>query len=373
MKKAVIVLPTYNERENIKRLIPAIFEIVKSIANWQIDVLVVDDKSPDKTASAVRALQKKFKKLHLIQGDKKGLGNAYRRGFAYALKHLTPDILIEMDSDWQHDPQLIPDFLKQVDQGAEFVLGSRYVKGGSIPVNWALYRKFLSYIGNSLVLKFGFMNLSINDWTTGYRAIKADFIGQTLHKYKELEGYTFQVATLDNAIKRGLKIQEIPLAFKNRKVGASKINTFDFIIKNLLYIALNSTFARYAIVGFVTAGIDFGLSFIFIEFINTTIRTATVISASTAIVTNFALNNFWSFSHKKVHNSISAYAQAFTKFAVVAIGSVAIQAVLLELATKRFGMPYWYLYKALIIGFIIIPYSYTIYNFVIWKDQPRTA
>ncbi len=369
MKTALVVLPTYNERENITKLIPEIFNITEAIEGWKVSILVVDDSSPDKTDEVVASLQKIYPQLHLISGDKKGLGNAYRRGFAYGLEKLSPDTFIEMDSDMQHDPTLIPTFLTAIDQGADYVIGSRYIKGGSIPKNWSIERKFLSYVGNSLVLRLGFMKFKIHDWTTGYKAISANFIKQTLASYKSYDGYTFQIATLDRAIKDGLNIVEVPLVFRNRVAGSSKIDTLDFIFRNLMYILMNSPFVRYVIVGFLTAGIDFGVSYIFIEQLFFSVRVSTLLSATLAVITNFLLNNFWSFSFKKVENTASSFIKAFSKFVLASIGSVSLQIIMLGFLTDHFGVRFWFLYKALILGFVIIPYSYTVYNLFIWKTK----
>jgi len=175
MKKALVILPTYNEQENIKTLIPEVFAVVKNNPKWQLSVLVVDDNSPDKTYLTVKSLQKKFKDLYLVLGKKQGLGKAYWRGFNFALERIKPYVIFQMDADWSHSPNLIPHFLKEIEEGADLVIGSRYIKGGSIPKNWQWYRKIFSVLGN-FIIRLGFMSLKIHDWTSGYRAIKAWFI-----------------------------------------------------------------------------------------------------------------------------------------------------------------------------------------------------
>ncbi|KXK10826.1 MAG: Undecaprenyl-phosphate mannosyltransferase [Microgenomates bacterium OLB23] len=171
MKKALIVLPTYNERENIRVLVPQINEIVEKIPHWDVQILIVDDNSPDGTYKEAELLKKKYKNIHLLKGKKEGLGKAYLRGFEYGLEHIKPYVVFEMDADLQHNPKLIPLFLKEIEQGADFVIGSRYIKGGSIPKHWSIDRKFYSVVGN-LVASLGFMNFSVHDWTSGYRAQK---------------------------------------------------------------------------------------------------------------------------------------------------------------------------------------------------------
>lgn len=368
MKKAVVVLPAYNEGENIKTLIPAIFKYAKNSKNWTLSILIIDDESPDDTKTIVHTLQKKYNQLYRIVGKKKGLGNAYRRGFAYAIQRLHADYIFEMDADWQHDPSLIPLFLKQIDKGYDFVIGGRYMKGGSIPENWQFYRKFFSYMGN-WVLRFGFMKFSICDWTSGYRAIKASFIKETLPIYKSFDGYTFQVALLDNAIKHGLLICEIPLKFADRKIGESKINTLNFVINNILYIMNHSSFFKYAVVGLIGASIDFGFSYIFIDIIKLPVWLSTAGSAELSIISNFILNNTWAFSHKKISLTTNTIVKSFSKFNLVAIGAIIIQSVFMEATTAFFGKKYWYIYKVIILACAVIPYSYFMYNRFIWKDK----
>lgn len=382
MKKATIVIPTYNEAENIIKLVPSVFEIVEKISDWDTSVLIVDDNSPDGTADEVKKLQKKYPKLLLISGKKEGLGKAYVRGFTYVFEQLKSDIIFEMDADGQHEPSLLPSFFREIDNGADFVIGSRYIKGGSIPKEWELHRKFFSYFGNNLVLRFGFMEFSVTDWTSGYRAIRVPFIKKTIEHFKHLDGYTFQIGIVDQALKNKLVIKEIPLVFKDRKVGESKIQTFKFVVDNLLFILTHSSFVKFFIVGLSGAVIDFGVAALLIDKFSLYKPHANAISAEVAILSNFFLNNFWSFSYKKIEMTVGAIAQKLVEFNIVSSGSIIIQwggmlAALNLLGDTNyrilsFSIPTWIMYKIAIITFIIIPYSYFMYNRFIWKDdKPR--
>lgn len=368
MKRAVIILPTFNERENLLTLIPKIFESTQKIPNWQVEILVVDDYSPDKTAEAVSDFKKKYSNLHLILNKKEGLGKAYIKGFSYALEHFKPDLIFEMDADWSHDPNLIPSFLSEIDNGADFVIGSRYIEGGSIPDDWGLHRKIFSFFGN-FIIRLGFMQPGLHDWTSGFRAINSQFIKDALFHLKNYNGYVFQVAILDMAKKKGLKITEIPINFINRKLGQSKINSLQFSINTCIYVFKNSSFIKYFLVGMVGASVDFGLSFIMIEKLKMVIWLSTVISSEVALIFNFLLNNFWSFAHKKIDSKFSSYINNFARFNLVGIGSVIIQALSLHVLTTLLPKNFWYVYKALVIVFLIIPYSYFMYNYFIWKEK----
>lgn len=378
MRNAIIVLPTYNESENIKTLIPEIFKISENIKNWNVQILVVDDGSPDKTDEVVLEMKKKYKNLFLIRGKKEGLGKAYFRGFSYALEKMNPYVMFEMDADWSHDPKLIPEFLKSIENGADFAIGSRYIKGGSIPQDWAWHRKMFSVLGN-IIVKLGFMNLRLNDWTSGYRCIKSWFIKDVISEMQNFNGYVFQIALLDRAKKMNLKISEIPLKFIDRKIGNSKINSVQYITNTLLYVLLNSSFIKFAIVGAIGFAIDFGFLIFLKNTNNLAIGINQAISAEIAIVSNFLMNNFWSFSYKKIENKFSSYLKSFLNFNFVSLGSLIIQSVMLQLTTmfisnedfiifnNKIGA--WVIYKILILLFIVIPYSYYMYNFVIWKKK----
>ena len=368
MRKAVIILPTYNEAKNINNVIEKIFQVTKDIKNWDLHVLVVDSDSPDNTKDIVSGLSKNNKYLHLLKTNKEGLGKAYIEGFRYTIETLKPFIVFEMDADLSHNPQDIPKFLNKIEKGADFVIGTRYIKGGSIPEDWGIERKFLSVVGN-WIIRLGFMNLKVTDWTNGFRAIKTWIIKESLPKLENYTGYVFQVALLDNAMKMGARISEIPVVFVDRKEGVSKINSGQYTLQTLWYIFQYSSFIKFVIVGGIGFLIDFGISYLFIEIAHTSVWLGTLVSTETAIISNFFLNNFWSFSHKKIKHGENKYVLSFFKFNIVSSGSILIQTLGVSFASSIFGREFWYIYKVLIIILIIIPYSYILYNKLIWKDK----
>ncbi|HEY6044518.1 MAG TPA: glycosyltransferase, partial [Nitrosospira sp.] len=145
--RVVIILPTYNERENIGNLIDALQAQFKTLPH-DMQILVVDDSSPDGTADVVRMKQASSFNVHLLMGQKSGLGAAYIRGMIYAMDQLGADAVFEMDADFSHKPEDVPRLLAALDAGADFVIGSRYVKGGSIPEKWGFLRRMNSWGGN---------------------------------------------------------------------------------------------------------------------------------------------------------------------------------------------------------------------------------
>ncbi|HEX7542482.1 MAG TPA: glycosyltransferase, partial [Patescibacteria group bacterium] len=264
MKKVVVVAPTYNEKGEIENLINKVFDQSKKLSNWEIYLLIVDSHSKDGTIEIVKKLQKKFPNLHLLETEKEGLGKAYLKGFKYCEEKINPYLVIQIDADGQHDPNKIPEFIKKIEQGADFVVGTRYSKGGSIPENWGLHRKILS-IGANSVVKFGFMKPKVTEWTNGYRAIKFWLIKNAYDHLKNYSGYVFQVAFLDFAIKNNAVLDEIPIHFKERTSGISKINALQYSFQTFLYVFNNSSFIKFVIVGFIGFAVDFSAAYLFIN------------------------------------------------------------------------------------------------------------
>ncbi|MBU1110255.1 glycosyltransferase [Patescibacteria group bacterium] len=226
LQHVVIVLPTYNERENISRLLDAIHHQGDGLDQVKLSVLVVDDRSPDGTGDVVRQYVKRHSETYLLEGDKQGLGVAYKRGFAYAIEELEADIVFQMDADFSHDPKVIPLLIKKVQEGNDFVIGSRYVQGGSIPQEWPLLRKANSKCGNLFARYLAGLG-SVRDCTGGFRAIKADLLEEINFEQLAVKGYAFQISLLYQALKHGAKVAEIPIHFADRTYGNSKLSLHD--------------------------------------------------------------------------------------------------------------------------------------------------
>lgn len=380
MKTAVIILPSYNEKEGLSKIIPEIFSLPIDEKIWDLRVIVVDDESPDGSGELVMDLKKTYPKLHLLTGKKQGLGKAYMRGFDEAIEKHNAFVVFEMDADGQHPADLIPEMLGKIAAGADFVIGSRYIKGGGLPKAWGWWRRLVSVVSNNWVARIGFMHFSIHDWTSGYRAIKTWFIKENIHHLTSKNNYVFQIAILDKAIKKHLNIVEVPLKFGLRERGDSKMNTFQFMWETSLYILQHSSFIRFAIVALIGFGIDFGIAHFLIETFHWQVVRANLLSMELAIIMNFILNNFWSFGHKKIEHKPFKIVTKFATFNFVSLGSIIIQAVgLMTLLTfvgdfvmiNLFGIAVrsWIVYKVSIIAIFIIPYSYFMYNKVIWKNK----
>jgi len=222
MPVACVILPTYSEAENVTQVIPAVFQQAAKISgSHELHVLVVDDDSPDGTYAAVKELQRKYKNLHVIGGMKRGLGDAYKRGIKYALQHLSPDVIIQMDADGQHDPEEIPQFIALSNSGFSLVIGSRLAPGGETP-DFSLWRKFLSNFGNWLIRSLGGVR-KIHDCTSGFRCIKADVMKECDLTCLSTRGYSFQSSLLCELVRNNATFIEVPILFKPRIHGNSKL------------------------------------------------------------------------------------------------------------------------------------------------------
>jgi len=226
----VIIIPTYQEKENIGPLISSLQDYLKNISQDNY-ILVVDDNSPDGTADVVRYLMKKWSNVFLLVGAKNGLGAAYIRGMRYALDKLKADVVVEMDADFSHKPEDVPRLIGEIEKGADFVIGSRYVRGGKIPENWNLFLAAKSRWGNRFARYIAGID-NVKDCTAGFRAIKAKVLREIDLDSLKVRGYSFQMNLLYKAYMNGAKIREIPVEFIDRKYGHTKLgpsDVFEFI------------------------------------------------------------------------------------------------------------------------------------------------
>jgi dolichol-phosphate mannosyltransferase len=216
-KHVYVVLPTYSERENICELIPI---ILKKGPN--IKVLVVDDNSPDGTGQAVAEMARTSERVSLLsRSGKFGLGTAYVDGFKWVLKHSDADYIMEMDADFSHNPDRIPDFVARVDEGYDVVIGSRYLKGVSV-VNWPIRRLILSYAASRYACWA--TGIPLKDQTTGYKCFRRRVLEALDLDGICSDGYAFQIELNYRAMEQGFKLAEIPIIFEDRQNGYSKMN-----------------------------------------------------------------------------------------------------------------------------------------------------
>jgi dolichol-phosphate mannosyltransferase len=393
MKKATIIIPTYNERDNISPTVEALQQVFKKITKWDMSILVVDDTSPDKTYEVVKKMQKSQKNLHLLINKKKaGLGGAYLKGMEYAFDKLKQDVIFEFDADLSHDPEKIPQFLAKIDQGFDMVLGSRYSKGGSMPKDWGIHRKLLSVAGN-LFTMIVLTDFSIHDWTGGYRAIRKkvyDAIHPELAS-ERFSGYTFQIGFLHKAVRKGFKITEVPFHFKDRTIGKSKMGP-EYIKNSLIYITkvraieiLKNRIFKFLVVGTVGALTQLIMANILPNVIKFEQFPLNILpdflAIEIAVLSNFILSNMWTFADRKLKPN--QYLVKFLQFNLASGGSIGIQTVLIGAGIKLFGLVD--LFKLPLIGFMLnsrtvyhatgiiigMFWNFFAYSKIVWKDKKK--
>ena len=220
---AIVIIPTYNEKNNIKL-------VVKKLIGYDIDILVIDDNSPDGTAQVVKELKEQYKnRIYLIEREGKlGLGTAYIKGFKWALKK-DYQYILEMDADLSHDPADVPRLIKKCRQGHDFVIGSRYCKGVNV-VNWPLKRLIISYLA-SRYTRF-VTRLPIQDPTAGFKCFNREVLEAIEFDNVKSTGYSFQIEMNYRAYKKGFEPKEIPIIFTERTEGESKMS------KQIVYEAI---------------------------------------------------------------------------------------------------------------------------------------
>lgn len=212
----LIIVPTYNERENIELLIPEIKRVVP-----QADILVVDDSSPDGTGAYIEELSTKLPGVFLLSRPKKeGLGKAYISGFQWALKR-PYQYIFEMDADFSHDPKYLPDFLEAI-KAKDLVIGSRYISGVNV-VNWPMSRLLLSYFANKVIRIL--IGIPVLDSTGGFKCFRREVLEALDFEKISSLGYAFQIEINYFAWKKGFSIFEIPIVFTDRKRGVSKMSS----------------------------------------------------------------------------------------------------------------------------------------------------
>ncbi|MFH1369552.1 MAG: polyprenol monophosphomannose synthase [Elusimicrobiota bacterium] len=208
--KILLIIPTYNEAANVDILIPGVLK-------YDLDVMIIDDNSPDGTAEKITSAYKNEPRIKLMRrAVKSGLGSAYRDGFDFALENGYTDVIM-MDADLSHPPEKIKEL---IDSNADFAIGSRYVSGGGIS-GWPWYRLLLSYAANKFA---GFMlGIPVADITAGFNRIRAGVLGSTGYNKFKTEGYGFLIELKYRAWQKGFSFGEIPIVFSDRKNGSSKL------------------------------------------------------------------------------------------------------------------------------------------------------
>ena len=233
--KLAIVIPTYNEAETISSLIKELFEKIKQLVE-KLDVLIIDDSSPDGTADIVRELGEKYEKITVIQRPKKmGLGAAYKDGFKHVLEKFDSELIIEMDADHSHQPKEIPNMLEKI-KNYDFLVASRHVEGSDV-IGWGIGRKMTHSIAGAIARICA--RIDIRDSTSGFRMFKRNTLEKINFDDIRSDGFAFQIEVLHQLKQLGMRGLEVPAVFVNRTEGSSKMGSSEmmqFITMCISYI-----------------------------------------------------------------------------------------------------------------------------------------
>lgn len=238
---SIVIIPTYNERENIENIIRAVFALEKVF-----HILIIEDGSPDGTASIVKTLQQEFpERLFMIERKGKlGLGTAYIAGFKWSLEH-DYEYIFEMDADFSHNPADLPRLYKAcTEEGADVAIGSRYISGVNV-VNWPMGRVLMSYFASKYVRLI--TGIPVQDTTAGFKCYRRRVLETIDLDGIRFKGYAFQIEMKFTAYKCGFKIVEVPVIFINRELGTSKMNSsiFGEAVFGVIKLKVHSWFHKY--------------------------------------------------------------------------------------------------------------------------------
>jgi len=403
--KVVVIIPTYNEKANMERMIPILEdEVFSKITKNQMHILVADDTSPDGTGDVIRNYMKKYKNLQLLEGKKEGLGAAYVRAMHYAMDEMDADAVIEFDADFQHDPQDIPRLVAAYDEGYDYIIGSRYVPGGAIPKEWGFHRKVISYFG-SLFARVVWLKMYIHDMTSGYKLTRTEYLKKIDLDHLLSKYYAYKLHIIHDILNMKVNVKEVPIIFYERKEGSSKITRKD--IFDSLYVVTrlrfrdSKRFIKFLIVGgtgfiiqiftqevTIRTGFTLILAMMTSNFLDNFFQHQDVATlaeaigvgfgAEAAILSNFVFNNFWTFQDTRKLKEKSPFIIRLLKFNTTSLGAIFVQSFAVWLGIKLLGsnvtifsyiMPTRIVILVPVICAIVIPLNYLIYNKIIWKTQ----
>lgn len=343
-----IVIPTYNEAENIGDMLQSVRNIV---SDREIEFVVIDDNSEDGTAEIVEGLKSEIGNLKLIKREgKSGIGSAYKRGFQDA----EGDIVVQMDADFSHRPEDIPKLLSAIEDGNDIAIGSRYVEGGDR--NDPLLRRINPLIGRFLYTYI--LKSPVRDFTSGFKAYKND-VARRIPEYELPDGFHFQAASLMKLVKEGKTTQEVPIEFRPRRAGEPKYSTRDLVDNIELFVRLflehYEEMIKFGIVGSSGVLVNMGLLYFLTEEVGLYYILSAVIAVETSIISNFALNEFWTFVEKGKEGVKHIFKRLF-KFNGISIAGMGIQVTVLAAFTELAGM--YYLFSNLLAIIAVFGWNY---------------
>jgi dolichol-phosphate mannosyltransferase len=376
MQKVLVIIPTYNEADNIGGVIEAVEHVALKTRSHSFSLLIVDDKSPDGTAKHVKTLQKQYDNINILSGQKAGLGRAYIRGLRHALKRSEFNTFVMMDGDLSHNAEDIPDLLQALKQGADYVIGSRYTTSGSVDDSWPLIRKIMSRVANFAARKLVGISDNVTDITGGFKAIRAEALDQIDLDSLNVRGYIFQVSLLHAFLRQGFVVREVPITFTNRSHGSSKLKMRDII--EFLYRAykLNPNapiqrIVRFGVVGACGTVVNLAILTLLVKLVHAEVLVSAAIAIEGSILFNFFLNHYYTFKGygsyvvRSRKEPFHALLLKMGKFNVGALGGAAISFTMFTLLFKLVHIHYL-LADIIAIG-VAMSCNYYVSTHFVWK------
>jgi len=343
-----IVIPTYNEAENIGGLLQKIREVFD---DREMEFIVVDDNSEDGTAETVKDLKSEIDNLKLIEREgRSGIGSAYKRGFQDA----KGDIVLQMDADFSHRPEDIPKLVSAIENGNDIAIGSRYVEGGDR--NDPLFRRINPLIGRFLYTYI--LKSPVSDFTSGFKAYRKE-VARKIPEYDLPNGFHFQAASLMKMVKEGKTTQEVPIDFRPRRAGEPKYSTRDLVDNIELFVRLfldqYEELIKFCVVGASGVLVNMGLLYFLTEEIGLYYILSAFIAVESSIISNFALNELWTFVEKG-KKGIKHVFKRFFRFNSIAVAGLGINVAVLATLTEFAGI--YYLFSNLIAIAAVFGWNY---------------
>lgn len=370
--KVVNLIATYNEKEVVGEMIEALDKIARENPQYDFYTLIVDSHSPDGTGAEVKKLMKKYKNLGLLETPR-GLGVSMIKAYQYAISELKADIVIPNDVDFQWNPKYIPQMLQKIAEGYDVVVPSRHVAGGRDNFNW--FRKLTHFVSNNLINYYWGGIREVKDLAGNFKAIRVKNILDKVNLDRlNVKGFVIQSTMIYELSKTGARFLEIPAVYEDRRAGKAKVGFNSQFIKDIMETIIQATkirlersqrFVKYATVGFISYGITATFLEIFYR-LGLAPGPAASAASEIAIIFNFVVNNLWTFADQKI-TSLKKIPLKFLQFNFTSLGAVILQGLVVGGLAKLFGDQGRQIYLVLAVGFVVIPYNYTMYNVFIWK------
>lgn len=374
--KVVAIIPTYNEKENIGPMLEAWLKIAQENPKYEFEILNVDGNSPDGTGEITKKYSQKYKNIHLLRGPRQGMGKELINGYRFAIEKLKADVIIPIDADFQFDPFLAPKLLEKIDEGYDVVVASRKVPGGGTSFNW--FRRLTNFVSDTLLAYYWAGIKEVKDHAGLFKVMRVKGVLDKVDLEKfNVVGFSVNMKTLYELSKVTKKFYEVPAFFGKRRAGQETtvgLKSMKWFIKYVFETIRQTTkirlersqrFVKYAMVGFTS----YGITALFLEiFYRSGLSPGLAASAASeiAIIFNFIMNNLWTFADKKI-TSLKKIPLKFIQFNLTSLGAVVLQGLVVGGLAGLFGDQWRQVYLIFAVGFVVIPYNYTMYNLFIWK------